>query len=153
MGGQGLANRPEGRDDKRFSRCTFGWNIDVLFEGSKGWARVNRGGLDVFPNSLARVKVGPNEIHLYKSDDHKQNFLDCIQYRELTAAPPEVADRSAGIGYLGITALHLKRKLRWDGKAERFIADDEANPKIIPSHADPLAFVSPCRRDRDHWEG
>ncbi len=125
------STRPEGRDGKRFSRCTFGWNIGVLFEGTKGWAQVNRGGLDVFPNSLAKVKIGPNGIHLYKSDDHKQNFLDCIRYRKTTAAPPEVAHRSVGIGYLGITALHLKRKLRWDGKKERFIDDDMANRRLF----------------------
>jgi predicted dehydrogenase len=131
------ANRPEGRDGKRFSRCTFGWNIGVLFEGSQGWIQVNRGGMDVFPDSLAKVKIGPKGIHLYHSEDHKQNFLDCIRSRQLTAAPAEVAHHSVGIGYLGITALHLKRKLRWDGEKERLIDNEEANRRLGRSMRSP----------------
>lgn len=65
--------------------------------------------------------------HLYKSADHKRDFLDCVRSRSQTAAPVEVGHRSVMIGHLGIIAMQLGRKLRWDPQSERFIDNDQAN--------------------------
>ena len=101
--------------------------MGILFEGSEGWIQVNRGGLDVYPESILKNPIGVNDIHLYRSNDHKQNFLDCIRTRAQTVAPAEIAHHSIGVGYLGIIAMRLKRKLKWDKKKEQFINDEEAN--------------------------
>jgi len=99
----------------------------VRFEGDQGWVFVRRRGLDAQPKSILKSVIGPNEIHLYKSNDHKQNFLDCVRSRSKTVAPADVAHHSIMVGHLGVAAIKLGRKLKWDNKLERFINDDEAN--------------------------
>jgi len=120
-------NRPTGIAGKQFTKGFSGVNMGILFEGSEGWIQVNRGGLDVYPESILKKSIGTNAIHLYRSTDHKQNFLDCIRSRAQTVAPPEIAHHSIGIGYLGIIAMRLKRKLKWDRDNEQFVNDDEAD--------------------------
>jgi hypothetical protein len=101
--------------------------MGVTFEGSEGKIYVNRGKLEAEPASLLDSKVGPDGIHLYKSDDHFRNFIDCVLSREPTAAPVEVAHRSITVCHLGNIAMRLGRdSLRWDPRTERIIGDDEA---------------------------
>ncbi|MHC4149111.1 MAG: Gfo/Idh/MocA family protein, partial [Planctomycetota bacterium] len=100
----------------------------IRFIGAEGWVHISRsGGLDANPKSLLDSVIGPSEIRLYKSDDHKQNFIDCVRTRAETVAPVEVAHRSVAIGHLGTIAMKTGRKLKWDPKNERFIRDDGAN--------------------------
>jgi len=97
------------------------------WEGSDGWVFVNRGWFETSPASLKDSVIGSNEIHLYRSDDHVGNFLDCVRSRALTITPIEVAQRSISIGHLGIIAMRLGRKVRWDPAKELFIDDAEAS--------------------------
>jgi len=100
---------------------------NTRFEGTEGWINVRRGKIEAEPASILQSKIGPDEIHLYKSNDHKQNFLDCIRSRKDPICPAEVGHRSSSVCHLGNIAMLLGRKLKWDPKAERFIGDDEAN--------------------------
>ncbi len=99
----------------------------ILFEGTEGWVYVKRGLIDAEPKSLLTSTIGPNETHLYKSNSHKANFLDCIKSRTETAAPVEVGHRSCSVCLLGDIAMRLGRKLKWDPKQEHFTNDDGAN--------------------------
>jgi len=100
----------------------------IRFIGTDGWLHVSRsGGLNANPKSILESQIAPNEIHLYKSDDHIQNFIDCIHSRSETVAPVEVAHRSIAIGHLGTIAMKTGRKLSWDPKAEHFTNNDQAN--------------------------
>jgi len=100
----------------------------IRFIGTDGWLHVSRSqGLDANPKSILDSRIAPGEIHLYKSDDHKQNFIDCIHSRCETVAPIEVAHRSITIGHLGTIAMKTGRKLNWDPQAERFTNNDHAN--------------------------
>jgi len=100
--------------------------MGVTFEGTRGKIYVDRGKLEADPKAILDSKIGPDEIHLYKSDDHFRNFIDCVRSREPTAAPVEVAHRSITICHLGNIAMRLKReKLRWDPRTEQLIGDDE----------------------------
>jgi predicted dehydrogenase len=119
--------RPDNINGIKFTPGLWGLNIGVLFEGSDGWIQVNRGGLDVYPASLRKTNFGPDEIHLYKSADHKRNFLDCIKSRSQTASMPEPAQRAITVAQLGIIAAKLGRKLAWDPKNEHFIGDQQAD--------------------------
>jgi len=99
----------------------------VLFEGTEGRIFVNREKLEVEPKSLLNSVIGPDEIHLYKSNDQIGNFIDCVKSRSQTVAPAEVAHYSIMVGHLGIIAIKTGRKLFWDAKKERFVNDFEAN--------------------------
>jgi hypothetical protein len=98
----------------------------LRFVGDKGWVFVDRGRIDAEPKSILETKFGPNDIRLYKSDDHKGNFLECVKSRKLTVAPVDVAHRSIAIGHLGVIAIKLERKLFWDPQKEDFIGDPGA---------------------------
>ncbi len=101
--------------------------MGVQFEGTDGWIWVDREGFDASPKSLLTSIVGPEEIHLYRSDDHHQNFLDCVRSRSEAIAPARIAHRSISIGHLGLIAMKLGRKVRWNPEAERFVDDSEAD--------------------------
>jgi predicted dehydrogenase len=97
------------------------------FEGTEGSVFMDWDSMRTEPESLATTVIGPNEIHLYQSRDHKRNFLDCIKSGKDPIAPVEVGHRSASICHLANIAMRLGRKLHWDPDKERFIGDDQAN--------------------------
>ena len=109
----------------------------VTFEGDAGWVWVTRGRIDAEPKSLLTSTIGPNEIQLYKSNNHKANFLDCVKSRAETIAPVEVAHRSCTVCLLGEIAMRLGRKLKWDPDKERFIGDDLANRMLARTMRSP----------------
>lgn len=94
--------------------------------GKDGWVWVNRGHIDANPKKLLDEKIGPNEIHLYHSPGHWRNFLDCVKSRNTTITPCEVAHRSATPGHLGLIAMLLGRKIRFNPATEKIIADPTA---------------------------
>jgi len=91
------------------------------------WVYVKRGYIEANPPSLLNEVIGPDEVKLYVSRDHKQNFLDCVRSRQQPIAPAEVGHRSISVGLLGEIAMLTERKLRWDPEKEIFPGDDEAN--------------------------
>jgi predicted dehydrogenase len=91
------------------------------------WIYVKRGKLEANPPNVLNEVIGPDEIKLYKSRDHKQNFLDCVKSRKETIAPAEVAHRSISVGLLGEIAMLTERKLQWDPNKELFLNDEQAN--------------------------
>ncbi|MFZ2146165.1 MAG: Gfo/Idh/MocA family oxidoreductase [Sedimentisphaerales bacterium] len=100
---------------------------NTRFEGTEGWVLVTRGKIDAEPKSLLTTKIGPDEIHLYNSNDHRQDFLDCIKSRKDPIASVEIGQRTSTVCHLGNIAMMLGRKLKWDPQKERFINDSSAN--------------------------
>jgi len=105
--------------------------------GEYGWIWVDRSGFESEPAYLVNEVIGPNEIRLYRSRDHYQNFLDCIRSRALTIAPCEVAHRSASVGHLGVIAIEVGRKIKWDAATETIIGDPEAERLLSRSYRKP----------------
>ena len=108
----------------------------VRFEGTEGWV-FTRSGVDAEPKSLLRETFGPGDIHLERSPGHVRNWLDCIRSRARTITPAEVAHRATTAALLGGIAVRLRRRLRWDPAAERFVNDDEANRLLSYSMRSP----------------
>ncbi len=105
--------------------------------GERGWVWVDRGRFETHPAHLVDEAIGPDEIHLYKSRDHYQNFLHCVKSRRLTIAPCEVAHRSASVGHLAAISIELGRKIRWDPATETIIDDPEAERLLSRSYRKP----------------
>lgn len=97
------------------------------FIGDEGWVHVNRSGLKTEPESLLRSEIKPNEIHLYRSEDHYQNFIDCVRTRKRTVTPVEIAYHAILPGHLGNIAMKLGHPVIWDHENEEFIDDEAAN--------------------------
>ena len=66
-----------------------------------------------------------------------KNFLESVRGRQAPAAPVEVGHRSNSICVMAHIAMKLGRKLAWDPKAERFVGDEEANPRLDYPHRRP----------------
>jgi predicted dehydrogenase len=112
--------------------------MGVTWEGSEGSVYANRGTIDANPKTILDSQIGENEIHLYKSDNHFRNFIDCLKSREPCAAPVEAAHRSITICHLGNIAMRLGRdKLRWDPAKERIIDDAEASKMLSREYREP----------------
>jgi predicted dehydrogenase len=109
----------------------------LRFEGTDGWIQIQKDEFTCYPESVKTSVIGPNEIHLYESNDHHRNFIDCIKAHRETAAPVEVGHRSVTICHLGNIAMTLKRKLRWDPEKERFINSRQANHMLSRSMRSP----------------
>ena len=99
----------------------------VMFLGSEGWVHVDRGRLDAEPKTLLKSVIGPNEIHLFESNNHHANFIDAIKGRSKVAAPIEIAVRTDTLCHLQQLAIMLQRKLQWNPVQEAFIGDEQAN--------------------------
>jgi predicted dehydrogenase len=113
---------------------------NIKFEGVDGWVEVSREGLNTQPESLKKEIIGPNEIHLYKSQNHIQDFLDCVRSRKQPIADVEIGHRTATLCHLGNIAMLLGRRLRWDPQRERFIEDSSANRMLARSMRAPWSL-------------
>ena len=97
--------------------------------GSEGWFTYDWGAQAFGSGSqdFTQVKIGSGEIHVYKSDNHVENFLQCVRTRQQTISPPEVGHRSASMCHLAVIAMDVGKPLDWDPVAERFLNSQEAN--------------------------
>lgn len=110
--------------------------------GEDGWVWVNRGGLEASDERLLQKDaIGPNDIRLYESRDHFQNFLDCVKSRQKTICPAETGCRSISVGHLGEIAMLLNRKIRWNPKTEQIIDDPEATALLGRAYRAPWTLA------------
>jgi predicted dehydrogenase len=118
----------------------------IKWVGTKGWIFVTRDEMTTptatagqttkieplmasDPKILDSV-IGPNEVHLYQSDDQHGNWLDCIKSRKAPTAPAEIGHRACSTCLLHHIAMKTQRHLHWDPAKERFINDDAANAML-----------------------
>jgi predicted dehydrogenase len=109
----------------------------VVFEGTEGWVYVRRGFIDAEPKSLLKETIGPDEIRLYESSNHKQNFFECIRTRREPVAPVEIGHRSCTACILGYISMRLKRKIQWDPEKEIILNDDAASRLLSRPYRSP----------------
>lgn len=103
----------------------------VEFVGTEGRVRANRGDrLETDPEELRTIPLSPDEDRLYTSDNHVQNWLDCMQTRRPPICTAETGTSSATVCHIGNIAYWLNRSLKWDPAAEQFVDDEEANRLI-----------------------
>lgn len=99
----------------------------IHFIGSEGTVSVSRGGrIDATPAELVRRPVGPNEISLYESRDHRGNWLDGIRTRKPTICHVGIGHRTSCICHVSGIAERLGRPLKWDPDAEEIVGDADA---------------------------
>lgn len=106
------------------------------FTGTEGTLRIDRGHLSADPADAIAEPLADNEVHLYESNDHHRNWIDCIRERKRPVADVEIGARSVTVCHLGNLAYWHGRKLKWDPSTWRF-ADDEANGWLDRPRRDP----------------
>jgi predicted dehydrogenase len=103
-----------------------GGPTDCLFEGTDGKVFVSRGEIHTEPAAIRDQPLGDKAFHVYPSNNHHRNWIECVRSRKQTICPAEVGHRSATICHLGNIGYRLRKPLTWDAVKERF-AEDDAN--------------------------
>lgn len=110
----------------------------TTFIGTKGKISVNRGKLVTEPGELASQPLDAAELtQLYRSDDHTQNFLNCMKSRELPICDVEIGHRSATVCHLGNLVARLGRPVQWDPVSETCPGDSEAQAMTDRTYRSP----------------
>jgi predicted dehydrogenase len=104
-------------------KCGQDYPQGCTFEGEKGTIHVNRGRLEVKP---AELQGHAGSVKLEVSNNHHQNWLDCIKTRKTPIADVAIGHRSATVCHLGNIAIRLGRKITWDPAKEQIVGDSEA---------------------------
>lgn len=107
--------------------CHAAGENGVKFTGSDGWIFVSRGRIEASDPELLKIELPLDGSLLYVSNDHHENWLDCIQTRERPICDVEIGHRSATVCHLGNIAIKLGRELAWDPVKEQFVGDDQAS--------------------------
>jgi len=100
--------------------------LGATFIGTKGRLYVDRGKIESHPADLLKEPLTAADVHLEVSNDHQQNFLDCIKSRKSPISDVEIGHRSATLCHLGNIAVRLGRKIRWNAAEETITGDPEA---------------------------
>lgn len=112
-------------------------SMGIIFLGSEGWLSVSRQSIDAYPRSVLTSVIGPNEIRLPISNDHRRNFLDSVKSRQKPMCPVEIAVSSDAVCHQADIAIRLGRKMFWDPEKERFKNDETANKMLSGSMRSP----------------
>jgi len=109
----------------------------VRFHGSNGSIFVTRMRLEASDPEILKVPAGGADTAVYDernrneeipgTDEHHNNWLDCIRTRQKCAAGIETGHRSATLCHLGNISMRLGRALQWDPDKEEFPGDATAN--------------------------
>jgi predicted dehydrogenase len=121
------------------SRLPLG--MGTTWHGDLGWVHVDRG--DILTASDPKILnevIGENEIHLYKSENHWQNFVDCARTGKPTIAPVEVAYRAVSVALLGEIAMTTGETIKWDPEKEEIIGNPRASKLLGRPYRQPWAL-------------
>ena len=111
----------------------------IQFIGEKGEVLCSRGNrLETTPAELKEMRFGPEKemlsdvpsdykgVWVYYSNDHENNWIECIKTRKQPICPAEIGHRTATICHLSGIAERLKRPIKWDPAREEIIGDPDA---------------------------
>ena len=102
----------------------------ATFIGDKGKITIFREGYECEPAGLDEDPLPPDAIRVYASDNHMENFFQCVASREDPIMKIENGHAVATLCHLGNIARRLGRRLKWDPEKETFPGDEEANTHL-----------------------
>lgn len=108
----------------------FGRGFGVRFIGEKGTLDISREYLDSNPANIVSATIQPNEIRLYDSANHYQDWLDAIKTGKQPICDVETGHRTSSVCCLANIAYQTRRTLYWDPVKEHFKNDAEANKLV-----------------------
>jgi len=91
------------------------------------------------PKILDEV-IGENEIHLYKSENHWQNFIDSVRSGSRTIAPIEPAYRAVSVALLGEIAMTTGETIHWDPVSEIITGNERASRLLSRPYRKPWSL-------------
>lgn len=121
----------------------FKLGMGTTWYGDRGWIHTDRDNiLTASDPAILQEKIGENEIHLYKSDDHWQNFIDCVRSGKQAIAPVEVAYRAISVGLLGEIAMTTGQTIHWDPDKQVITGNQYASRLLERPYRQPWTLPS-----------
>ena len=102
----------------------------TAFEGSEGWAHIDRTGINLQPQRLIDMNLDECKVQLTRSSGHVRNFLDCVKNRAETVSPIEAAVKGDALCHMADIAIRSGRRLIFDLRKEKFVNDASANQRL-----------------------
>ena len=99
----------------------------IRFVGKNGEVKSSRYSTETTPASLVSRIPSSSEFRAYRSNDHRQNWLDSIISRRPPICPATVGARSFDVCGLAGIAERLNRPIRWNPEKREIIGDPEAS--------------------------
>jgi predicted dehydrogenase len=124
----------------------------VAFHGNNGVLVVDRGGWEVFPETVTDTSKGWKKTYRMAGEPrrgsgnrdyhqaHVQNFLECMDSRKPPRSDVEIGHHSMIACHLGNMAFRLKRRVNWDVAAERVVDDAEAQAMVMTPYREPWSL-------------
>ncbi|MFO0429628.1 MAG: Gfo/Idh/MocA family protein [Planctomyces sp.] len=109
--------------------------LTFVFDGVKLY--VDREVLKTDPPEIISATSDVQDESVAISDNHDQNFLECVKSRRPPISDVETGHRSASLCHLANISIELGRSLRWNPAVERFEDDVEANGKLARTYRQP----------------
>jgi predicted dehydrogenase len=114
----------------------------IQFIGTHGEVLVSRGNrLETTPAALKDHPLRDGDIQLYESNNHEDNWIQCIKTRRQPICPAEIGHRTATICHLSGIAERLKRPLKWDPVKEEIIGDPAASRWLERPRRAPYNYI------------
>jgi len=126
----------------------FGRGFGVRFIGTKGTLDISRDYLDSNPVGIATTLIQPTDVPLYHSDDHYQNFLDCLKTGKQPICDAETGHRTSSVCSIANITYWLNRPLQWDPRRELFHKDEGANSMIKAFIREPWVLDAAVDKER-----
>jgi predicted dehydrogenase len=117
--------------------CGQDYKGGATFEGEKGTIYVTRGKLESTPGDIIQQALTERDVHLYTSNNHHANWLDCIKSRKLPICDVEIGHRSATVCHLGNIAVRTGRAITWDPANEEIVGDAEVAKMLSRPYREP----------------
>ena len=109
----------------------------TTFVGTEGWVAPRRGGITASSESLLKIKIKPEEMHLLQDNHHYRNFLNCCRTRQAPASNIDSAVQSDMMSHMGDIAIRLGCRIQWDPEKETIVGNETARRMLTRAMREP----------------
>ncbi|MCH5598119.1 Gfo/Idh/MocA family protein [Niabella ginsengisoli] len=108
----------------KVTHTKWGEGNAIQFIGDEGTLEVSRSFLRSKPENIVNLDIKATDKHVYKSDDHYQDWIDAVKKRSKPICDVEIGHRTASVCNAMNIAYLLQRPLNWNPRRETFNDDD-----------------------------
>lgn len=102
-------------------------SFGIQFIGTEGRIYVDRGKIGFDPEEIEDIKFTDKDVKLYESNDHHQDWVNCIRAHKRPICDVEIGYRSVSVCHLCNIAYWLNKEIDWDPVREVITNDEAAN--------------------------
>ena len=137
---RGVLTGPEGNLQVR-----GGNTVGNIFYGSDGWMAIDGAGFQVYKGEKSEKTMDEKNTGKGDTGPHMANFLSAVKSRNSKDlnADVQIGVLSADLCHLANISYRVKRSLKFDDKAQKFVNDAEANALLTRKYRAP--YIVPER--------